>query len=177
MEDVLEVYHRPYDELYPQACLDEVPVQLVGETRVPQPLPGPARRQALVGQRPVVESRASRQHAARHNAADPPVPAGDDLPQPGEEPPVGLGVGVGRRLGQVREAVPGRVGGVRRQVPDQPQAEGAVPAPAGQAIQEAVLGKIHQVAHEPILHAVTPRRAGSTSLPATRCLSGHSSPG
>jgi hypothetical protein len=37
MEDVLEVYHRPYNERRPQVCLDEVPVQLVGEAR--QPLP------------------------------------------------------------------------------------------------------------------------------------------
>jgi hypothetical protein len=42
MEDVLEVYHRPYDERRPQVCLDEVPVQLVGETRVPLP-PQPGR--------------------------------------------------------------------------------------------------------------------------------------
>lgn len=33
MEDVLEVYHRPYDERRPLVCLDEVPVQLVGEAR------------------------------------------------------------------------------------------------------------------------------------------------
>src|SRR5262249_46474862 len=45
MEDVLEVYHRPYDPRRPLICLDEVPVQLVGETRVPLPAaPGrPAR--------------------------------------------------------------------------------------------------------------------------------------
>src|SRR4051812_35017290 len=45
MEDVLEVYHRPYDERRPLICLDEVPVQLVGETGVPlPPRPGqPAR--------------------------------------------------------------------------------------------------------------------------------------
>jgi DDE superfamily endonuclease len=45
MEDVLEVYHRPYDERRPLVCIDEVPVQLVGETRVPlPPRPGqPAR--------------------------------------------------------------------------------------------------------------------------------------
>ena len=45
MEDVLEVYHRPYDERRPLVCLDEVPVQLVGEARVPLPArPGrPAR--------------------------------------------------------------------------------------------------------------------------------------
>lgn len=45
MEDVLEVYHRPFDERRPLVCLDEVPVQLVGETRTPLPAaPGqPAR--------------------------------------------------------------------------------------------------------------------------------------
>ncbi len=37
MEDVLEVYHRPYEERRPVVCLDEVPVQLVGETRIPLP--------------------------------------------------------------------------------------------------------------------------------------------
>ena len=37
MEDVLEVYHRPYDERRPLIALDELPVQLVGESR--QPLP------------------------------------------------------------------------------------------------------------------------------------------
>ena len=42
LEDVLEVYHRPYDERRPQVCIDEVPVQLVGEARVPLP-PAPGR--------------------------------------------------------------------------------------------------------------------------------------
>ena len=37
MEDVLEVYHRPFDERRPLVCIDEVPVQLVGETRTPLP--------------------------------------------------------------------------------------------------------------------------------------------
>ena len=37
MEDVLEVYHRPYDEKRPLVCLDEASKQLVGE--VVQPLP------------------------------------------------------------------------------------------------------------------------------------------
>jgi hypothetical protein len=31
MEDVLEVYHRPYDPDRPVVCVDEKPVQLVGE--------------------------------------------------------------------------------------------------------------------------------------------------
>jgi hypothetical protein len=42
MEDVLEVYHRPYDERRQLVCLDDVPVQLVGETRTPLPA-GPGR--------------------------------------------------------------------------------------------------------------------------------------
>ena len=45
MEDVLDVYTRPYDPRRPQVCLDETSVQLVGETRIPVPMaPGrPAR--------------------------------------------------------------------------------------------------------------------------------------
>lgn len=37
MEDVLEVYHQPYDEKRPLVCLDEASKQLIGETV--QPLP------------------------------------------------------------------------------------------------------------------------------------------
>jgi len=45
MEDVLEVYTRPYDPRRPQVCLDETSKQLVAETREPIPAaPGqPAR--------------------------------------------------------------------------------------------------------------------------------------
>jgi len=45
MEDVLEVYQRPYDPKRPQVCLDEASKQLIGETRRPVPVkPGqPAR--------------------------------------------------------------------------------------------------------------------------------------
>lgn len=45
MEDVLDVYQRPYDPKRPQVCLDEASKQLVGETRTPVPCaPGqPAR--------------------------------------------------------------------------------------------------------------------------------------
>jgi hypothetical protein len=45
MEDVLDVYERPYDPRFPQVCLDETSKQLVGEVRTPQPpVPGhPAR--------------------------------------------------------------------------------------------------------------------------------------
>ena len=37
MEDVLEVYHRPFDPKRPVACLDEASKQLVSETRAPIP--------------------------------------------------------------------------------------------------------------------------------------------
>jgi hypothetical protein len=42
MEDVLEVYHRPFDPARPVVCLDEASKQLIGETRKPLP-PGPGR--------------------------------------------------------------------------------------------------------------------------------------
>lgn len=38
MEDVLEVYHRPFDERKPLVCIDEVPKQLVSEVRSPLPV-------------------------------------------------------------------------------------------------------------------------------------------
>lgn len=38
MEDVLEVYTRPYDELRPQVCIDEMNRQLISETRIPLPM-------------------------------------------------------------------------------------------------------------------------------------------
>ena len=38
MEDVLEVYQRPYDEKRPVVCLDETNRQLIGETRTPRPV-------------------------------------------------------------------------------------------------------------------------------------------
>ena len=44
MEDVLEVYTRPYDERFPQVCLDEKSKQLVGEVR--EPLTAPPGRAA-----------------------------------------------------------------------------------------------------------------------------------
>lgn len=37
MEDVLDVYHWPYDPLWPQVCLDETSKQLVAHTRTPIP--------------------------------------------------------------------------------------------------------------------------------------------
>ena len=37
MEDVLEVYRRPYDAKRPVVNMDERPVQLVKETREPMP--------------------------------------------------------------------------------------------------------------------------------------------
>lgn len=38
MEDVLEVYHRPYDPRFPQICMDEGSKQLLGEVREPIPM-------------------------------------------------------------------------------------------------------------------------------------------
>ena len=35
MEDILDVYQRPYNPLYPVVCLDETSQQLIEETRVP----------------------------------------------------------------------------------------------------------------------------------------------
>ncbi|MEZ6143670.1 MAG: transposase [Zavarzinella sp.] len=37
MEDVLETYEKPYDPNVPVLCMDEQPVQLLKETRVPIP--------------------------------------------------------------------------------------------------------------------------------------------
>ena len=37
MEDILEVYHRPYDPKYPLVCMDEQSKQLIKETHVPLP--------------------------------------------------------------------------------------------------------------------------------------------
>lgn len=37
MENVLEVYKRPYDESNPVVCMDESPKQLIGETKTPIP--------------------------------------------------------------------------------------------------------------------------------------------
>ena len=35
MEDILDLYHRPYDPDVPLICMDEKPVQLLGESREP----------------------------------------------------------------------------------------------------------------------------------------------
>lgn len=45
MEDVLEVYHRPYDPRRPMVCMDETFKQLIGQTREPlPPMPGAVER-------------------------------------------------------------------------------------------------------------------------------------
>ena len=45
MEDVLEVYTRPYDPQRPLVCMDETSKQLIGETREPLPaVPGQPER-------------------------------------------------------------------------------------------------------------------------------------
>lgn len=38
MEQVLDIYKRPYDELHPVVCMDESPKQLVKKTRIPVPM-------------------------------------------------------------------------------------------------------------------------------------------
>jgi transposase len=38
MEDVLDVYQRPYDPDYPLVCMDESPKQLIGEVHPPLPV-------------------------------------------------------------------------------------------------------------------------------------------
>ncbi|MEA5467164.1 IS630 family transposase [Leptothoe sp. PORK10 BA2] len=38
MEQVLEVYKRPYDPRHPQVCMDEQPKQLMAEKQTPQPV-------------------------------------------------------------------------------------------------------------------------------------------
>jgi hypothetical protein len=46
MEDVLDVYERPYDARFPVVCMDETSLQLLGDTRPPLPAaPGRGRRE------------------------------------------------------------------------------------------------------------------------------------
>lgn len=46
MEEVLEVYTRPYDARFPQVCLDEASKQLLAQTREPLPMkPGEPKRE------------------------------------------------------------------------------------------------------------------------------------
>ena len=46
MEDVLEVYTRPYDPLRPQVCMDETSKQMLRDTRAALPMePGRSRRE------------------------------------------------------------------------------------------------------------------------------------
>ena len=52
MEDVLEVYKRPYDPAYPVVCMDEQPTQLIKETREKiQAAPGRVEREDYVYER------------------------------------------------------------------------------------------------------------------------------
>jgi hypothetical protein len=45
MEDILDTYERPYDSRFPVVCMDEQPVQLIGETRIALPVgPGQPRK-------------------------------------------------------------------------------------------------------------------------------------
>jgi hypothetical protein len=52
MEDVLEVYTRPYDARYPQVCMDEKSLQLLATPRGPLlPQPGQVAKQDYEYQR------------------------------------------------------------------------------------------------------------------------------
>jgi hypothetical protein len=45
MEDTLDLHAEPYDPRYPHVCFDEVPYQLVAETRILLPMqPGKPER-------------------------------------------------------------------------------------------------------------------------------------
>jgi hypothetical protein len=45
MESILDLYHLPYDELYPVVCMDEKPYQLLGDVVAPMPMkPGRPKR-------------------------------------------------------------------------------------------------------------------------------------
>ena len=45
MEDILDIYERPYDPAIPVVCVDEKPYQLLGEAREPLPMrPGDTRK-------------------------------------------------------------------------------------------------------------------------------------
>ena len=45
MEDILDVYERPYDPKRPVICMDEKPYQLLGEVREPLPMrPGDTKK-------------------------------------------------------------------------------------------------------------------------------------
>ena len=45
MEEVLDIYKKPYDPQYPQVCMDAMSTQLIGEIRAPLPaLPGTSLR-------------------------------------------------------------------------------------------------------------------------------------
>ena len=59
MEDVLEVYKRPYDPQRPVVCLDETSRQLLAETRAPLPCapgqPAPEDQEYEIGRASVRE--------------------------------------------------------------------------------------------------------------------------
>jgi hypothetical protein len=57
MEDILEVYKRPYHAEYPVVCIDEMPVQLLMDVHPPSsPKPGQPARQDYEYERNGVEN-------------------------------------------------------------------------------------------------------------------------
>lgn len=57
MEDVLDVYERPYDPQRPVVCMDEQPDQLIGEELVAIPAGASEGICAAVGDSPHAEAR------------------------------------------------------------------------------------------------------------------------
>ena len=67
MEDVLDVYHRPYDPAHPVVCMDEASKQLIAEVR--QPLPAqPGRTAPLIRPARGLASRLEIHHTPKHGS-------------------------------------------------------------------------------------------------------------
>ena len=65
MEQVLDIYSRPYDAKHPVVCMDETPRQLIRETREPiAAAPGRPERQAP-GARTMMPAASSRGMSVR----------------------------------------------------------------------------------------------------------------
>ena len=57
MEDVLDIYHLPYNEQRPVICLDELPFQLLGEKVEPLPIKEGSRKSLKNGRQPKLLSK------------------------------------------------------------------------------------------------------------------------
>jgi hypothetical protein len=72
MEDVLDVYEKPYDPDIPQICFDERPCQLIGENHIPIPAePGQPERYDYEYIREVLDNLNTHTPAALYQAFSP----------------------------------------------------------------------------------------------------------